>query len=80
MTFSLNAVFSEVLVRMEEEGAFDQTAYNDLIEEILEEKREVGEIDDDANIEEYTEKLKMRWPEAEASISTGHESDILDQA
>lgn len=79
LTFNLNAVFKDILGRMEEEGAYSREVYDDLIDQVLEEKREIGELDTDDDIEEYKEKLKMRWPEAEASFTTGHETDILDQ-
>lgn len=79
LTFDLNGVFNEIVTRMEEEGAFDRDAYYDLVEEVLEEKRESGVITDDDDIEEMVEVLKRRWPDAEASLETGHDADILDQ-
>ncbi len=79
LTFNLNEAFREITNRMEEEGAFDREAFHDMIDEVLEEKREVGELSDDNDIEGYKEKLRMRWPEAEASFTSGHEQDILDQ-
>lgn len=80
LTFDLNQVFNEIITRLEEQGSFDQEAYFDMVEEVLEEKREVGELDDDQNIEEYEDKLRHRWPEAQAKFETGHDTDILDQA
>lgn len=79
LTFDLNGVFNEIVTRMEEEGAFDRDAFYDLVEEVLEEKRESGVITDDDDIEEMVEVLKRRWPDAEASLETGHDADILDQ-
>ena len=80
ISFDLNAVFNEIIIRLQESGAFDQQAFFDMVEEVLEEKREVGELDDDANIEELEDKLRHRWPDAQASFETGHDSDILDQS
>ncbi|MBI2984211.1 MAG: hypothetical protein HYY50_01125 [Candidatus Kerfeldbacteria bacterium] len=79
LTFDLNEVFHEIINRMQEEGAFEQQAYFDLVEEVLEEKREAGELDDDANIEELEDKLRHRWSEAMALLDTGHDKKILEQ-
>lgn len=79
LTFDLNGVFNEIVTRMEEEGAFDRDAFYDLVEEVLEEKRESGVITDDDDIEEMVEVLKRRWPDAEASLETGHGTEVLDQ-
>ena len=79
LAFDLESTFREIIARMETQGIFDREAYSDLVEEVLEEKREVGELDDDNNIEEYIEKLKMRWPEAEESLLSVQSGDILEQ-
>lgn len=80
LTFDLNSVFHEILNRMQEQAAFDQQAYFDLVEEVLEEKREMGELDDDADIEKYEDVLRHRWPEAQSSLETGHDQDVLEQS
>lgn len=79
LIFDIDATFRAILERVEVEGAFDREAYDDLIDEVLEEKRAGGELSDDDDIAEYTEQLKARWPEAEESIQTGHDKTILDQ-
>lgn len=79
ITFDLNRVFKEIIARLEAQGSFSQEAFYDMVEEVLEEKREVGELDDDANIEELEDKLRHRWPEAKESFENGHGSDILEQ-
>jgi hypothetical protein len=79
ITFDLNGVFNEIITRMEEEGAFDRDAYYDLVEEVLEEKRELGVVTDDDDIEEMQEVLRKRWPEAEERFTTGHDSDIIEE-
>lgn len=78
ITFDLNGVFNEIITRMEEEGAYDREAYYDLVGEVLEEKRELGVLTDDDDIEVMEDVLKKRWPEAETSFSTGHES-VVDE-
>lgn len=79
LTFDLDATFRSLQARMQEEGVFDKEAYDDLVDEVLEEKRELGELDDDNDLVEYAAKLKARWPEAEASLTSGHETDVLEQ-
>lgn len=79
ITFDLNGVFNEIISRMEEEGAYDRDAYYDMVEEVLEEKRELGTLTDDDDIEEMADVLKKRWPDAEASFTTGHEMDLDEE-
>lgn len=79
ITFDLNGVFNEIVTRMEDEGAFDREAYYDLVEEVLEEKREMGVLTDDDDIEEWEDVLKKRWADAEEMLQTGHDSDVLDE-
>ncbi len=80
LVFNLNSVFNDVIRRMEDEGAFDRDAYYDFVTEIIEEKRELGEITDDDDIDEMMEVLKKRWPDAEGALQSGHGDDILDES
>lgn len=79
ITFDLNQVFHDVLARMQEEGVFEHEAYIDMVDEVLEEKIELGELSIDDDIEIFKEQLRARWPDAEASFSTGHDDSTLDQ-
>ncbi len=79
LVFDLNTVWREVIVTMEEQGVFDQEAYNDTIDEVLEEKRELGELDDDSDIEDFRHALRHRWSEAQEEFESGHSSSILEQ-
>lgn len=79
IVFDLNGVYNEIITRMEEEGAFDRDAYYDLVIEVLEEKRELGTLTDDDDIDEMQEVLKKRWPEAEAAFETGHDNNIIEE-
>lgn len=78
LEFSLEEVFNEVRSRMQSEGALTEEAYMDLIEEVLEEKREEGLIDDDFNFKEAKEALAARWGEVEVGeIAEGDEEDKI---
>ncbi len=78
LTFNPNEVMREAVTRMEDDGAFSREAYADLIDEIIEHKIERGELDVDEDTEEIKEQLRTRWPEAEAMLTTGHETDVLE--
>jgi hypothetical protein len=73
LTFDLNEVFRTAVERMQSDGIATKDAYDDLIEELLEEKVELGELSADDDIEEYEDKLQARWPEAQALMTSGHE-------
>lgn len=73
-----NGIFNEIVTRLEEEGAFDREAYYDMVEEVIEEKREQGMLTDDDNTEEMEDVLKQRWPDAETAFTSGHDTDTLD--
>ncbi|MFA5030241.1 MAG: hypothetical protein WC495_01475 [Patescibacteria group bacterium] len=62
---NLESIFQEVLSRRQEEGAFDQESYDQFVEDILQEKLDMGTISDDDDIEEWTEQLQSRWNEVE---------------
>lgn len=62
---NLESIFQEVLARRQEEGAFDQESYDQFVEDILQEKLDMGTISDDDDIEEWTEQLQSRWNEVE---------------
>ena len=79
LSFDLESTFREIIDRMERDGVYEHEAYDDLVEEVLEEKRETGELDDDANVQEYIEKLRHRWPEAETALETGHDQGVVEE-
>jgi len=62
---NLESIFQEVLARRQQEGAFDQESYDQFVEDILQEKLDMGTISDDDDIEEWTEQLQSRWNEVE---------------
>ena len=79
LNFDLDAVFRSILARMENEGTLTQEVYNEMVEDMLDEKVDMGELDQDDDVEEYKEQLKARWPEAQESFDSGHNTDILEQ-
>ena len=77
--FDLHEVFNTIINRLQDEGAFDREAYNDMVEEVLEEKVEMGELSIDDDIEVYQVQLRTRWPDAEAAFESGHDDMVIDQ-
>lgn len=75
--FSLPEVFREIINRMQSEGAYDRDAYNNFIDEVLEEKIANAELDPDANTKNYVESLQVMWPQAEALLTKTAEEDYL---
>ena len=61
-------LFEEVVQRGIAQGVAEQEGYNQLVETVLEEHREVGELDEDQNIELKEDLLKSRWPEYQAEL------------
>jgi hypothetical protein len=49
-----------------------------MVEEVLEEKVELGELSIDDDIEVYKEQLRTRWPDAEATFESGHDESVLE--
>lgn len=79
LEFSLEEVFNEVRTRMQTQGAMTQEEYNDFIDEVLEEKREEGLIDDDYNFKQAQEMLQARWEEVaenETSVDDSAEEGL----
>jgi Zn-finger domain-containing protein len=61
LTLSIEDLFDEISNRARTEGAFSREEWHDTIEEVLEEKREVMEIDDDDDFRYMTESLQARF-------------------
>jgi len=76
LEFNLEEIFNEIRARMQSEGALTKEAYLDFIDEVLEEKREEGLVDDDFNEKEAHEALEARWNEI---ASEGVEEDSSDK-
>lgn len=61
LEFNLEEILSEIRSRMETQGAMTREAYLDLAEEVLEEKRADGLLDDDEDFKQAQEALEARW-------------------
>lgn len=65
----LDDLFMEVRERAMSEGAFTQTEWDDVVDAILDAKREFGEVDsDDVDWMEVGESIKNRFEDFQADI------------
>lgn len=63
--FNLESVFKEILERRQNQGAFDREAYDQIVEDVIDEKLDRGELNDDDNIQGWKEQLQNRWGDVE---------------
>lgn len=63
LSFSAEELFEEIVERGRNEGVNTEEGYNDLVDEVIEEHRRVGEYHDDQNLEGYKEQLRGRVSE-----------------
>jgi len=66
---SLEEIYEEVRDRAKSEGAFSREEWNDIVDEILEEKRETSELHDDDDWAQIKEALQGRYEEMEEEVS-----------
>lgn len=68
LTININELYDVIKERAFDEGAFSREEWDDLVDEILEEKREWQEVDDDADWGEIREALQARYDDFAAEI------------
>ena len=68
LTFDLEETYNEVKERAETEGAYSRDEWHDIVDEVLDNKREFHELDGDAEWQEIAENLKMRYDDFAAGI------------
>ncbi|MBI4437721.1 hypothetical protein HY631_02105 [Candidatus Uhrbacteria bacterium] len=62
-SFTPENLFEEIVARGREQGVSDQAAYDDMVEEVIEAHRGVGEIHTDDETEDWEEQLRGRFEE-----------------
>lgn len=68
LSFNLNEFYNEIKEKGEAEAVTSQEAYDELCDEFINDKIDIGEIDRDDDTEGMIEKLKGRWPEYEKNM------------
>lgn len=65
---SLEEIYEEVRERSQAEGAYSREEWNDIVDEVLEGKRETSTIHDDDDWAQIKEALQGRYEEMEEEI------------
>lgn len=68
LALSNQDLFNEIVERGRHEGALEQEAFHQLVETVLEEHQDVGELDKDQDIELMEDELKARWAEYQGNM------------
>jgi len=68
LTLNLEELFEEVKGRATDEGAVSKEEWDDIVDDVLDSKREFGEMHDDEDQVQIREALKMRFEEFETEV------------
>jgi hypothetical protein len=68
LDLNLEELYTEIKERAESEGALTRDEWDDLVDEVLEDKRDAGEMHDDDDWAEITDALKSRYEEMEEEV------------
>lgn len=68
LLYTDEGLFHEIRARAEQTGISSREEWNELVEEVIEEHRRVGEFDDDEDLEALEDTLKQRYLEYEESL------------
>lgn len=68
LTLNLEELYVQIKERAFADGAFTREEWDDIVDEILDSKREFEEISDDVDWEEIREALRARYEEFESEI------------
>ncbi|EKD32987.1 MAG: hypothetical protein ACD_76C00106G0028 [uncultured bacterium] len=62
ITFDQEALWAEIAEQCASEGVATQESFNEMVDEIVNERLGVGELSPDQNIDRIIESFKQRWP------------------
>lgn len=68
LTLNLEELYEQVKDRAFTEGAFAREEWDDIVDDLLDSKREFEEISDDVDWEEIREVLRAKYDDFEADI------------
>lgn len=77
LEINLESLFDEIVDRGRNEAIVNQEGFNELLEEILMEHLDVGEIDDQNTTSDLTEQLRSRWPDYKEALGLDEEQPEL---
>ncbi len=68
LTFDLEELYQAVKERALAEAAYEPEAWSSMIDAVLEDRQEFGEVHDDEELSAVKEQLKERYPEFKSEI------------
>jgi len=74
LTVDENELFEEVVERGLQEGIDDYRGYKNLVDDVIEQHRSVGEIHDDSPTEAMEDWIEGRWPQYQERVGGTAES------
>lgn len=77
LSYNIESLFDEVISRGREQGVTTQMQYDDLVEEVIEEHRSVGEVHDDEPTEDMEEQLRGKWAQYQEALSLNEDQPVL---
>ena len=66
--YNEEGLLEEVISKARDEGVASQEAWNDLVEQVLDDHARVGEVDSDDDLTAMREALQARWGDYEAEL------------
>lgn len=66
---TIDDLYNEIVDLAKEQGASSQELWDDIVEEVVEDHMDLGEIDLDDDTEAMKETLRSRWPEYKIEAS-----------
>ena len=69
LSFDLNSAYAEIKERAEAAPVTDREAWDEMVDDYITEKLEVGELNTDEDTQGMIEQLKARWPEYEKNLN-----------
>lgn len=74
LTVDEDKLFEEVIESGIQEGVYDYEGYKQLVEEVIEGHRSIGEIHDDSPTEAMEDWMEGRWPQYRERVGGSDES------
>ena len=76
---TIDDLYNEIADLAREQGASDQETWDDIVEEVVEDHMDLGEIDLDEDTEAMKETLRSRWPEYKIEASREKEDEDAEE-
>ncbi|TAL20688.1 hypothetical protein EPN90_00275 [Patescibacteria group bacterium] len=79
LSYNLEDLYEEVSERAREAGVASEEVWNELVETVLDERLNWGEVDVDDDITTMREALQAKWSDFERGLQSGETSEGPEQ-